>query len=150
LSGNISRDWLVRWLTNSEHPSDERSPRRMPAFDLSTTQAETLADWLLAKRESEPGRAAERPNVRSHAERGNENAKTGERLFVSLGCLACHSWRELGASGWLGGGDLTYIADKRPPDFFAIWLGEPTRLNRDHRMPVFQLSDKERKSLALF
>jgi mono/diheme cytochrome c family protein len=150
LSGNLSRDWLVRWLANNEHAGDERLPRRMPAFGLSTMQAETLADWLLAKRDSEQERAAERPDVRSRAERGNESAKTGERLFVSLGCLACHSWRDLGASGWLGGGDLTQIAEKRPPRFFATWLADPARLNRDHRMPIFQLSDKERKSLALF
>lgn len=144
LSGNLSRAWLVRWLTDNEHGGDERSPRRMPAFGLSATQSELLADWLLTPRESQ--RDAERRNVRSHAPRGNE----GERLFVSLGCLACHSWRDLGASGWLGGGDLTHIADKRPADFFALWLADPACLNRDHRMPVFSLSNKERTSLALF
>src|SRR5262249_17324230 len=74
----------------------------------------------------------------------------GEQLFLTLGCLACHTWRDLGASGWLGGGDLTHVADKRPPDFFAAWLADPARLNRDHRMPVFTLSDDERTSLALF
>jgi mono/diheme cytochrome c family protein len=144
LCRNISRDWLVRWLTDNERAGEERSPRRMPAFGLSATQAEALADWLLEPRGA--ARAAERRDVRSHAERGNE----GERLFVSLGCLACHSWRDLGASGWLGGGDLTHIADKRPADFFAVWLDEPARLNRDHRMPVFQLSNKERASLGQF
>ncbi|MHB1424213.1 MAG: hypothetical protein ACYC3I_13640 [Gemmataceae bacterium] len=144
LCGNISRDWLVRWLTDNERAGDARSPRRMPGFGLSETQAEALADWLLTPREGE--RAAERRDVRSHAGRGNE----GERLFVSLGCLACHSWRDLGASGWLGGGDLTHIADKRPADFFSVWLADPARLNRDHRMPVFQLSDKERAALARF
>ncbi len=78
------------------------------------------------------------------------NAKTGERLFLTLGCLACHTWRDPGASGWLGGGDLTQIADKRPPGFFAAWLTDPARLNRDHRMPVYSLSNEERTSLALF
>ncbi len=155
LSGHLSREWLVRLLRDSEHTADERSPRRMPAFGLSQMQAETIADWLLTLR----GQEAELPDVRSQAELGNKgkgkkapkpNAKTGEHLFVSLGCLACHSWRDLGASGWLGGGDLTHIADKRPADFFAVWLAEPSRLNRDHRMPVFQLSNAERTSLALF
>jgi cytochrome c553 len=152
LSGNLSRAWLVRWLTDNEHGGDERSPRRMPALGLSASQAEALADWLLMPRESE--NKTERPDVRSSPERGKKkdkpDAKTGERLFVSLGCLACHSWRDLGASGWLGGGDLTHIADKHPPGFFAVWLAEPARLNRDHRMPVFTLSNNERTSLALF
>ncbi len=145
LSGNLSRDWLVHWLTENEHGGDERSPQRMPALGLSANQTEALADWLLMPREAE--RDAERRGMPSQRA---GSISDGERLFVSLGCLACHSWRDLGASGWLGGGDLTHIADKRPPGFFEVWLAEPDRLNRDHRMPVFQLSNKERASLALF
>src|SRR5205823_500800 len=45
---------------------------------------------------------------------------------------------------------LTQVADKRPLGFFAAWLADPARLNHDHRMPVFPLSDDERASLALF
>ncbi len=145
LSGNLSRGWLVRWLTDNEQGGNERSPRRMPALGLSTKEAEALADWLLLRRE--PERDVDRRDMRSQRA---GSVSDGERLFVSLGCLACHSWRDLGASGWLGGGDLTHIADKRPPGFFAAWLAEPDRLNRDHRMPVFQLSNKERASLARF
>jgi cytochrome c553 len=152
LRGNLSRTWLVRWLADNEHGSDEHSPRRMPALGLSATQAEVLADWLLMPRG--PEHEAARREGYSRAERRNDkskpDAKTGERLFVSLGCLACHRWRDLGASGWLSGGDLTHSADKRPSSFFAVWLAEPSRLNRDHRMPVFKLSNRERTSLALF
>ena len=74
----------------------------------------------------------------------------GERLFVSLGCLACHTWRDLGSSGWFGGGDLTHIAEKRPPEFFAAWLADPAPFNRDHRMPTFTLTALERTSLGMF
>ncbi len=152
LGGNLARTWLVRWLTDNEQDGDRRSPRRMPALGLSARQAEVLTDWLLRPRGAENDR--EHLNMHSPAVRASKkdkpDAKTGEQLFVSLGCLACHSWRDLGASGWLGGGDLTAIADKRPADFFALWLAEPARLNRDHRMPVFPLSSKERASLALF
>ncbi len=153
LSGNLSLAWLVRWLTNNERGGDARSPLRMPAFGLSKTQSEALADWLLAPRESERDterRDAPSPAARASKKRDKPNPKIGEQLFVSLGCLACHTWRDLGASGWLGGGDLTHIADKRPAGFFAGWLDDPARLNRDHRMPVFQLSNTERTSLALF
>jgi cytochrome c553 len=155
LRGNLSRDWLVRWLTENERNGDDRSPRRMPAFGMSAIEAETLADWMLNGQASEPRASAnfgDKPSSQKERDikRRTESIKTGERLFVSLGCLACHSWRDLGASGWLGGGDLTHIADKRPPDFFAVWLSDPARLNRDHRMPIFSLSDKERTSLALF
>src|SRR5262249_5661258 len=43
-----------------------------------------------------------------------------------------------------------HIADKRPPGFFAAWLADPARLNRDHRMPVFSLSAEERTAVTLF
>jgi mono/diheme cytochrome c family protein len=163
LAGNLSREWLVRWLLASEHfppgPGDRpkqaepRAPRRMPAFGLSRAQAEAVANWLLEEGPRGEGRRAgeQRPATSPpRAPRDKPSAKTGQELFLTLGCLACHSWRDLGASSWLGGGDLTHIAEKRPPGFFAAWLGDPAGLNRDHRMPVFPLSDVERNSLALF
>jgi mono/diheme cytochrome c family protein len=149
LSGNVARDWLIRWLMAGEHAAEDRSPRRMPAFALSETQATALADWLLEPRQTDPSPAVPQEEA-PERKKPKPDAKTGERLFVSLGCLACHSWRDLGASGWLGGGDLSHIADKRPPGFFAVWLSEPQHLNRDHRMPIFSLSNHERTSLALF
>jgi mono/diheme cytochrome c family protein len=151
LSGNLSREWLAEWLRAGEQTATQRSPRRMPAFGLSEVQAKAIADWLLKPRASEPRASASDPQSPLADARGSDRAiKHGERLFMSLGCLACHTWRDLGASGWLGGGDLTHIADKRPPRFFAAWLAESSRLNRDHRMPVFQLSEEERAALSLF
>jgi mono/diheme cytochrome c family protein len=151
LAGNVSRDWLVRWLVAGEHappnPAGPASPRRMPAFGLSDAQAETIADWLLTPR---PPDAPPAPEKKPTPTKTRPSARAGEQHFLTLGCLACHTWRDLGASGWLGGGDLTHVADKRPPGFFAAWLADPARLNRDHRMPVFSLSDDERTSLALF
>src|SRR5262249_39629908 len=135
-----------------------RSPRRMPAFGLSAEQAEVIADWLLSSRGEEHPAPVAPPAKKPSTKPGKNapkpppppSAQTGERLFLTLGCLACHTWHDLGASGWLGGGDLTRIADKRPPGFFAVWLADPSRLNRDHRMPVFPLSAEERLSLSLF
>src|SRR5262249_39825116 len=142
LAGNMSRVWLVDWLTAAEHPGtgpasgtnpgEPASPRRMPALGLSPAQAEAVADWLLAPRpandappapanDAKPSSAEKRPRRPKTA----PQAPTGDQLFLSLGCLACHSWRDLGASGWLGGGDLTRVADKRPADFFAAWLADP-------------------------
>ncbi|HTK73929.1 MAG TPA: c-type cytochrome, partial [Gemmataceae bacterium] len=155
LAGDMSRQWLVNWLTAGEHVRKDdasRSPRRMPAMGLTDGQAVAIADWLLAARDSDKSRESGPAPKAGPAGRGRPaiNARTGEQLFLTLGCLACHTWRELGASGWPGGGDLTNIGDKRPPDFFPVWLADPARLNRDHRMPVFSLSDAERTSLALF
>ncbi|HEY7157454.1 MAG TPA: c-type cytochrome, partial [Gemmataceae bacterium] len=159
--GNLSRGWLVHWLAAGEHDKTEagaRSPRRMPAFGLSDAQAEAVADYLLSSRGEEHPAPVPPPMKKPPKKPGKNapkpppppSAKTGERLFLTLGCLACHTWRDVGASGWLGGGDLTHIADKRPPGFFAAWLADPSQLNRDHRMPVFPLSAEERLALSLF
>jgi mono/diheme cytochrome c family protein len=170
LGGNVSRAWLVRWLVAGEHArldqADAPSPRRMPAFGLSASQAEAIADWLLdtsaglqPAQETVPAATLPPPAEAPKPARAGRkpvpakpkpDARAGERLFLTLGCLACHTWRDLGASGWLDGGDLTHVADKRPPGFFAAWLADPARLNADHRMPVFPLSPDERTSLALF
>ncbi len=150
LAGNLSPAWLKRHLTTGAHTANERSPRRMPSFDLTEEQASTLADWLLMPRRTQTSSPSPPREDKPRPKKMKPDAKTGERLFVTLGCLACHGWRDLGASGWLGGGDLTRIADKRPADYFAAWLTDPARLNRDHRMPVFSLTNDERTSLALF
>jgi len=76
------------------------------------------------------------------------DVQAGERLFLTVGCLACHQYQGLGRSDLFTGGDLTRIAAKRPADFFAAWLENPTHFNRDSRMPVFELSDSERRNLA--
>jgi mono/diheme cytochrome c family protein/glucose/arabinose dehydrogenase len=154
LSGNLARGWLVHWLAEGEQAppraSEVLSPRRMPALGLSGKQAEAVANWLLTPHEREHSAPAPPRKEPARKKVPKPDAHIGERLFVTLGCLACHTWRDLGASGWLGGGDLTHIANKRPPGFFAAWLADPDRLNRDHRMPVFTLADDERTSLALF
>ena len=149
LNGNLSREWLIRWLTAGEHAKDDRSPRRMPAFALTDTQADRRHRLAAGAAETEAIAPSSAQGQTQEEKLRNRARKTGERLFLTLGCLACHSWRDLGASGWLGGGDLTHIADKRPGGFFAAWLADPARLNRDHRMPTFPLSDDERTSLAL-
>ncbi len=160
LKGDLARDWLVRWLLIGNHVQAARrdredegeplSPRRMPDFGFSQTQAEAIADWLLSAGERDRSLPAAPREEKPKKKAPKPSAQIGERLFLTLGCLACHTWRDLGASGWLGGGDLTHIADKRPADYFAAWLTDPARLNADHRMPVFSLSGDERTSLAPF
>ena len=76
--------------------------------------------------------------------------QAGMTLLRSIGCLACHSVGNLGGGELFGGGDLTRVASKRPAEFFAAWLARPEALNRDHRMPVFRLSDVETGHLAAY
>jgi cytochrome c553 len=159
LSGNLNSAWLVDWL--SAKPADgisENIVRRMPHFALSEAEAADVAAWL-TRQPAEQAPESPRVEVPQSAKNKAGKAKSsppkpsadeGERLFLTLGCLACHQHGELGESGLFGGGDLTAIGAKRPQEFFARWLVDPASLNRHHRMPVFDLSAVERDSLALW
>ena len=161
LPGQLHRDWLVDWLL-AKAPDPDSPPstphrhmphRRMPYVAVSETEAQQLADYLLAPPGSQVADSAERAT----AERASPDSAAGRELFVSLGCLACHpespaddSARHASLDQPFGGGDLARIADKRPQAFFARWLEDPAAFNRDHRMPVFALSIDERAHLAAY
>ncbi|HVX15568.1 MAG TPA: c-type cytochrome [Pirellulales bacterium] len=140
LSGNLSRDWMIDWLVgkDSSATTDDAPSRRMPHFELSNAEAQVVADFLL-----DTDHSRQSPDPRSAGD-----PHRGKRLFVTLGCLGCHQVGEFGSSGLFGGGDLSHIADKRPTDFFARWLRDPSGINADQRMPVFRLSDAESNDLA--
>lgn len=137
----LNSSWLIDWLRD---PSRETLHGRMPAFGFSRDEAAAVAAFLLQQQAGEPaaslaGEASEK-----------SSARQGEVLFRSVGCLACHTRAKEGDPALHGGGDLTNVGQKRSVVWLAQWLKEPEKLNPDHRMPVFKLSDAERHSLALF
>ena len=140
LGGNLQREWVVEHLAHNQ-PSPLAS-RKMPNFSLTRDEADAVTAYLMQAPAAPPPNPAVVDAVAS--------VKTGERLFLTLGCLACHQLGKLGESGLFGGGDLSHIADKRPADFFARWLADPGQLNPNHNMPVFDLSPAQRRSLAMF
>jgi len=145
LPGHLSRSWLNQWLTHAERPQPTQNShapmRRMPSFDFSEEEADAIGAFLY--RTSSPPDAPEKKPSKT-------NATTGEHLFHTIGCLACHTIGSLGSDGLFGGGDLGKIASKRPERFFAQWLRDPKSLNRDHQMPVFRLTTNERFHLAAY
>lgn len=141
LARSLNREWLIEWLKTSDENGPSR--RRMPHFALSAKEAAATGDYLLHDEDA----TLEADDAKSVSLQPADRA-AGESLFVTVGCLACHRWNELGASDEFAGGDLTLVAHKRPTSFFVTWLTTPHLLNRDHRMPVFDLTDEERHQLA--
>jgi mono/diheme cytochrome c family protein len=144
LAGNMHFDWLVHWLADAptrQAPSKQLvgGLRRMPHFSLSKSEAEAIATYLFNQSKS--------INRKAVGKKKTDLAK-GKELLLTTGCLACHQLGGVGQSGLFGGGDLTTIATKRPPDFFAHWLASPEELNPQHRMPVFALSKDALRDLA--
>lgn len=151
----VNRSWLVDWLSSNRAPKKPTDTtdigRRMPHLPITPAEAEAIADWLLAERQL----AIAKPKLEKKDPKGKPPKTTselqalGQQLLLTKGCLACHQQHEFGESGLFGGGDLTHIGAKRPREFFAQWLQSPAALNRDHRMPVFDLTAEEREALAL-
>lgn len=118
----------------------------MPSFGLNGVQVEVVARFLTesaeaAQLDSFPGPGKGRTDEKDTA--------AGLTLMRSLGCLACHQVDSQGQAGAHGGGDLSSIGFKRSREWFYTWLGKPSRLNSQHRMPVFDLNPQERRQLAL-
>ncbi len=150
LSENIRPSWLVEWLTDQSHGSEDKTPgtldRTMPRFGFSREDAEALTAYLFDQSEQRPS-----PQIpERNAEVLQGDAESGERLFLTVGCLACHRVDEHGSGSFFGGGDLSQVAAKRPEHFFAAWLADPGAINKNHHMPRFELADKERADIAAY
>jgi len=145
LSGALNPDWLVERLSSEDVTTgvDRQSQARpygaqMPNFAMPREDALAIATYLGVRASKEDNPAIE----------GSRDQ--GEDLFLTLGCLACHRVGEIGFSGPYGGGALDEVGSKRPATFFEAWLRNPESLNSRHRMPVFELSDEERRHLAAY
>jgi cytochrome c oxidase subunit 2 len=81
--------------------------------------------------------------------------RRGERLFLSQGCASCHTLRGTPARGDVGP-DLTHLASRstlaavtipNTRSFLHSWIRDPQDIKPGNRMPGFDLSDSEFRSL---
>ena len=142
VAGSQDIDTLVEriWRPQNVVPNSH-----MPSFDLAPAEAESVAAFLLSiSRKAHPER---QPKFKEG------DADTGAKLLISLGCVACHEvpggleeQRTLAAP--YDAPTLTGIQSRRSPAWLDRWLKDPASLNTDHRMPVFDLSNDERRQLV--
>ncbi|MBZ5637335.1 MAG: c-type cytochrome [Acidobacteriia bacterium] len=71
----------------------------------------------------------------------------GERLYVTLGCRACHI---TGSSGGYYGPPLTDTAKRLKPGWLYVWLKGPQRWRADVRCPDYGLSDTDALRLTSY
>ena len=154
LAATLRPNWIFQRLQghDSQRPADGH--RTMPDYDLSRADAEALTAFL-QHNSSKESLSQLVPKDQDAEQRRQSDAKRdpvehGRSLVLSMGCLACHAFAELGKRGPYGGGDLSRIAEKRPANFFRVWLSEPAAVNRFHRMPRFELSEQEVDVMAKF
>ncbi|MBI5761850.1 MAG: c-type cytochrome, partial [Planctomycetales bacterium] len=139
---DLNRDWFTKWLVN---PAATAAHARMPSFGFSNDEATVVASFLIEQSQRDKPKPAPEKEPPREAD-----VRPGELLFRSVGCLACHTHGELGQAQSHFGGDLTQLGGKRSAAWLEAWLKDPSKLNRDHRMPVVKLSDTERRLVVAY
>ncbi|MFT5527514.1 MAG: mono/diheme cytochrome c family protein, partial [Pirellulaceae bacterium] len=140
--GNLRTNWLVKRLTDDGRQSTN-AQRNMPYFGLSSDNAKAIAAYLFSN--SKPPKST--PNETQG------DVDRGRQMVFTVGCLACHTAAGIGSNDQVnvhGGGPLENIAAKRTPEFFGRWLTNPASVIANHRMPVFDLSKKEKADVITF
>jgi len=140
----------VKWLTDGDLRARllaGETNHAMPDFSLSEQQSTDVIAFLRFVAEPSTARTS------GALKMGAEDAEAGEHLLLTLGCAACHVVHsEIGkrdtVSGYYGGPSLWKMKTNRSAEWLYEWLAEPGKLNAAHRMPVFQLSDDERRQLV--
>lgn len=154
VAAGMTFEQIVKRLAPALNSPDATAvDRRMPHFRLKEEQARQLARFLM--KQSETIKLEEvktpKPKPAKEGEAVVTPQRRGELLLRSVGCLACHRLGELGNSNELpfAGPDLTQIGQRRSAAWLLTWLTNPQRINADHRMPIFSLTDEERQSIVL-
>jgi cbb3-type cytochrome oxidase cytochrome c subunit len=137
------RPWLVSFLKN---PQTLRPTLtfRMPQFNLSDAEANTVADYF--------GMALESPAVDSTGVSAKDftpqMAATGKQLYqVKYQCQACHT---IGSTGGYVGPNLNNVGNWMTPAWIEAWLKNPQALVPGSIEPRRALPDDEVKALTAY
>jgi len=155
---HVADNWNFASIVDKLAKSADRpDAERMPVFDFDADDATAIAAFLV--HDSQPAALDKSPASPDVA----KDIAGGRNLVRTIGCLACHTLTEspaaakppnssapLGVAGPFGGGDLSRVASRRTPDWLWTWLARPEALNPDHRMPVFNLSQNERRQIVAY
>jgi mono/diheme cytochrome c family protein len=138
----VQREWLVDYLvlSYSLRPILEE---RMPVFRMPREEAARLADAIesfYVDPEIPTDPFAGRP-------KSDSDATEGQRLYVTLGCRACHI---IGSSGGYYGPPLTDSGKRLKNGWIYTWMKGPQRWRADVRCPDYGLSDTDALRLTAY
>jgi mono/diheme cytochrome c family protein len=138
----VQREWLIDYLvlSYSLRPILEE---RMPVLRMPREEATQIADafesfYLDPRIPQDP--FAGRPS-------SDADTTEGQRLYVSLGCRACHI---LGSSGGYYGPPLTDSGKRLKSGWTYAWLKGPQRWRADVRCPDYGLTDTDALRLTAY
>lgn len=170
VEAKIDRSYLVQFLAN---PRSMRPLTAMPDFWPASSRASASSQERVRKRQALAIASfllASSKKVDLADERPLEKSSSGERLFHSIGCAACHRQIQREESTQVGADcreafwdpsvcpaghmspapDLNDLSAKTNPRWLLTWLSNPRSLSPATSMPSFRLSPSESRDLAAF
>lgn len=173
LSSKLRPQWLVERLSQPavrreklaeesdsfdgrvELQAESNGTSRMPDFLLPLESAKDITAFLwhaTSERtqhdKNDSDQALDEPPPTSESE--EIQIEAGRDVFLTRGCLACHTYQGIGGVRDLAGGDLTHIGRKRPTNFFRKWLLNPAELQSNHQMPQFEWTTEDVGNVSRF
>jgi mono/diheme cytochrome c family protein len=137
-------DWLMAFLAD---PATLRKSATMPAF-FSRDRRGFVERWLVAEvlLKFPPPEAVLAP------ETPEGDHRLGRRLFVSIGCAACHEPPDQHAPGEspVKRTSLLDVPDRFTRKELAAFIREPGARYPDHRMPRIAVSEAEASHIAAY
>ena len=142
---SVQREWLIQFFKN---PNTLRPAliRRMPKFNLTDAEINTLTDYILTVYQS--------PKVDrdSMPLSGYPTAQVelGKQLYYSkYGCQGCHILDTKQDKGYIGP-TLTHVGSRLTAAWVYNWLKDPSNLRPGTQEPKRNMSDDDARALTAF
>lgn len=144
VGARVRLDWLERFLAD---PAGVQPGTKMPALlpeEGREESARALAHFLVGEAEA-----------LRHAAPTPEDVAAGEKLFHTVGCVACHAPRVAPLEGAEvperpGAADLAHVPEKYDLDSLAAFLFQPLKARPAGRMPDMLLARAEARAIASY
>jgi cbb3-type cytochrome oxidase cytochrome c subunit len=142
---SVQREWLLQFFRN---PNTLRPAliRRMPKFNLTDAEINTLTDYILAVYQS-PKVDRDSMPMSGYAP---AQVEEGKQLYYSkYGCQACHIIDSKKDKGYIGP-TLTHVGSRLTAAWVFAWMKDPTALRADTQEPKRNMSDDDASALTAF
>jgi mono/diheme cytochrome c family protein len=142
---SVQRPWLVNFFKN---PNTLRPAliRRMPKFNMTDAEANTLADYIMTVYQT-PTFDREEP-VFDRAE--NAEIERGRGLFYGkYACQSCHIVDPAKDKGYIGP-TLTQVGIRLNAAWIFHWLKNAQKLRPQSLEPVWNMSDSDAQGITAF
>lgn len=138
IGAKVNRAWLTKWL---KRPKDYFDDSRMPNFNLSDDDVNTLADFLMSFTKLPNGVVLD-SSAMTAGKAANQEAlvKVGEVKISEARCISCHPINGRGGSFAI---ELGAVAGKVNRAWLTAYLRNPKKLEPGVEMPQFRFSESD-------